>query len=84
MITQNATTVEIKRYGNRKLYRTDQSRYLNLTEVLAIAKSGANVTVTDVPTQADITSETLIRAAVASGQLKAEQVLELIRTTPSA
>ena len=80
----NLTTIEIKRYGNRKLYRLDESRYLNLGEVLTLAKSGATVQVTDAKTQADLTSETLIKAAVASGELKAEQVLALLQTVPAA
>lgn len=84
MTQTNTLSIEIKRYGNRKLYRMDESRYMTLGEVLTLAKSGASLKVTDVKTQTDITSETLIKAAVATGQLKAEQVLALIQSTPAA
>jgi polyhydroxyalkanoate synthesis repressor PhaR len=45
---QPATTARlIKRYGNRKLYDTSESRYITLDEIARLVRSGSDVTVID-------------------------------------
>ncbi len=49
----------IKRYTNRKLYDTVESRYVTLDEIAAMIKAGAEVRVLDNRTKDDLTSVTL-------------------------
>jgi polyhydroxyalkanoate synthesis repressor PhaR len=49
----------IKRYTNRKLYDTVESRYVTLDEIAAMIKSGADVQIVDNRTKEDLTSVTL-------------------------
>ncbi len=47
----------IKKYGNRRLYDTSASTYINLGELAALLKSGEDVRVEDATTKADLTRE---------------------------
>ncbi len=49
----------IKRYTNRKLYDTEESRYVTLEEIAQMIKGGAEVKVVDNRTKEDLTSVTL-------------------------
>src|SRR5215208_6177968 len=49
----------IKRYTNRKLYDTVESRYVTLDEIAAMIKAGAEVKIIDNRTKEDLTSVTL-------------------------
>ena len=49
----------IKRYANRKLYDTVESRYVTLEEIAEMVKAGAEVQVVDNRTKDDLTSVTL-------------------------
>ena len=49
----------IKRYTNRKLYDTVESRYVTLDEIAAMIKAGADVQIVDNRTKEDLTSVTL-------------------------
>src|SRR5512139_1588870 len=49
----------IKRYTNRKLYDTVESRYVTLEEIAAMIKAGAEVKIVDNRTKEDLTSVTL-------------------------
>ncbi|MBZ0253943.1 MAG: transcriptional regulator [Candidatus Methylomirabilis sp.] len=49
----------IKRYGNRKLYDTLQSRYVTLDEIAGMIRGGEDVKVLDNKTKEDLTSVTL-------------------------
>jgi polyhydroxyalkanoate synthesis repressor PhaR len=46
----------IKRYGNRKLYDTRESRYITLEEIAGYVRDGEDVTVIENETGADQTS----------------------------
>ena len=48
-------TIRIKKYGNRRLYDTHQSRYVNLDEVAAMIRGGAAVEVVDAKSGEDLT-----------------------------
>lgn len=49
----------IKKYGNRRLYDTDTSRYVTLEELTAKIRDGAEVRVVDAKTGEDLTQPTL-------------------------
>ncbi len=49
----------IKRYSNRKLYDTQESRYVTLEEIEEMIRGGREVTVVDASTGEDLTSVTL-------------------------
>ncbi len=49
----------IKRYTNRKLYDTVESRYVTLDEIAEMVKSGVEVRIIDNSTKEDLTSVTL-------------------------
>lgn len=49
----------IKRYSNRKLYNTRESRYITLDELADLIKAGTNVHVVDNDSSEDLTSVTL-------------------------
>jgi polyhydroxyalkanoate synthesis repressor PhaR len=49
----------IKRYTNRKLYDTVESRYVTLDEIAEMIKAGAEVKILDNRTKEDLTSVTL-------------------------
>jgi len=49
----------IKRYGNRKLYDTQQSRYVTLDEISQMVRRGEEIRVVDNKTQEDLTAVTL-------------------------
>jgi polyhydroxyalkanoate synthesis repressor PhaR len=48
----------IKRYGNRKLYDTQESRYVTLEDVAALVKAGEDVQVVDNESGEDLTAVT--------------------------
>src|SRR5467141_4896589 len=49
----------IKRYSNRKLYETQESRYVTLEELEELIRAGKEISVVDVSTGEDLTSVTL-------------------------
>jgi polyhydroxyalkanoate synthesis repressor PhaR len=46
----------LKKYPNRRLYDTEQSRYITLNDLADIIKSGRRVQVVDVRTDSDLTA----------------------------
>lgn len=49
----------IKRYGNRKLYSTDERRYVALARLADIIRGGEEIQVVSHVTGADLTAQTL-------------------------
>jgi len=49
----------VKRYSNRKLYDTQESRYVTLLQIAQMVRSGENVQVIDNNTKNDLTDITL-------------------------
>src|SRR5215469_8741598 len=49
----------IKRYSNRKLYDTQESRYVTLEKLEELIRAGKEISVVDVSTGEDLTSVTL-------------------------
>jgi polyhydroxyalkanoate synthesis repressor PhaR len=74
----------IKRYESRKLYDTEESRYVSLEELAEWIRSGAEVQVLDNATGADVTAQTLTQVILDEGRrgtafLPTELLHELVR-----
>ena len=73
----------VKKYGNRRLYDTEQSRYLRLDELAERIRAGADVRVVDAKTDADLTAPTLAQIIFedrnAARLLPVPVLLQLIR-----
>ena len=50
----------IKKYGNRRLYDTEHSRYITLDELAQTIREGVDVRIVDAKTDADLTQSTLV------------------------
>ena len=59
-----SASVIIKKYGNRRLYDTSASRYINLDEIAALVRNGNDVKVVDAKTGEDFTRVTLTQIIV--------------------
>ena len=55
----NPSTVVIKKYGNRRLYDTAGSRYVNLDDIAALIREGTELKVVDAKSGHDLTRVTL-------------------------
>lgn len=51
----------VKKYANRRLYDTEQSRYITQNELAEIIRGGRDVRVVDAKTDQDLTQETLVQ-----------------------
>ena len=62
--------IVIKKYANRRLYDTSNSRYINLEDIAALVRNGKDVQVVDASSGEDITRVTLTQIIVedAKGQ----------------
>jgi polyhydroxyalkanoate synthesis repressor PhaR len=62
-----AAPILIKKYGNRRLYDTGDSRYITLDELAAKIRAGAEVRVVDAKTGDDLTQVTLTQLILEGG-----------------
>lgn len=53
--------IRIKKYGNRRLYNTEASRYLNLDELAQLVADGETVQISDATTGEDLTRSVLLQ-----------------------
>ena len=60
--------ITIKKYTNRRLYHTEEKRYITLEQLLQIIRNGDDVEVIDNQTKKDITQETLMQLIVSESQ----------------
>ena len=60
-------SVLIKKYGNRRLYDTGESRYITLEELAAKVRGGADVRIVDAQTGEDLTQATLVQVVLEGG-----------------
>jgi len=73
-------TVLIKKYGNRRLYDTAGSRYVNLDDIAALVREGKDVKVVDAKTGRDLTRVTLTQIITEDAKGKPTGLpLELLR-----
>ncbi len=56
--------IVIRKYGNRRLYDSTSSRYVNLDDIAALIRNGKQVQVVDAKTGADLTRVTLTQIIV--------------------
>ncbi len=73
-------TVLIKKYGNRRLYDTTGSRYVNLDDIAALIRQGKDVKVVDAKSGRDLTRVTLTQIITEDAKDKPTGLpLELLR-----
>lgn len=53
--------VKIKKYANRRLYDMSQSRYINISDIADMVRSGQDIEVKDAKTGDDLTAATLLQ-----------------------
>jgi len=75
----------IKRYPNRKLYDTGESRYITLEEIATFLRSGGEVRVVDSRSGEDITAVTLAQVLVGEEKrsrpvLPGQRLMSLLQT----
>src|ERR1035437_8244910 len=79
-IKMNPSTVVIKKYGNRRLYDTAGSRYVNLDDIAALIREGTELKVVDAKTGHDLTRVTLTQVITEDAKGKPTGLpLELLR-----
>lgn len=74
----------VKRYGSRKLYDTEESRYATLDEIVAWIREGQQVRIVDNASEADVTTAVLAQIIAEQGRrgastLPTETLHDLIR-----
>ena len=74
------STVVIKKYGNRRLYDTAGSRYVNLDDIAVLIREGKDLKVVDAKTGQDLTRVTLTQIITEDAKEKPTGLpLELLR-----
>lgn len=80
--------VLIKKYGNRRLYDTSDSRYVTLDELAANIRSGTDLRVVDAQTGEDLTQATLTQIVLETGNaakfLPVQLLTQMIRLSDDA
>ncbi|MES3629121.1 MAG: polyhydroxyalkanoate synthesis regulator DNA-binding domain-containing protein [Longimonas sp.] len=79
----------IKRYENRKLYDTEASAYVSLSDIAELVRAGETVEVVDQSTGQDLTAQTLTQIILAEGKqghqpISAEVLHKLLRQSGAA
>ena len=78
----------IKRYGNRRLYNTETSGYLNYQELVRLIRQGHDVQVIDSRTKADVTKAVLMQVILEEEKnesvLPVSFLLQVIRSRETA
>lgn len=69
----------IKRYTNRKLYDTVESRYVTLDEIAEMIKQGVEVKIVDNRSKEDLTSVTLAQIVFEEEKKKSRMPLSVLR-----
>jgi polyhydroxyalkanoate synthesis repressor PhaR len=69
----------IKRYDNRKLYDTEEKKYVRLADIAALVRAGHEIQVTDNASGEDLTAQTLTKIIVeGEGGERAQPPVELL------
>jgi polyhydroxyalkanoate synthesis repressor PhaR len=74
-------TVLIKKYGNRRLYDTGDSRYVTLEELVGKIRGGADLRVVDAQTNEDLTQATLVQVVLETGNAAKFLPVQLLTQT---
>ena len=70
----------VKRYSNRKLYNTRESRYITLDELADLVKAGTEIRVVDNDSGEDLTSVTLSQILLENERKKRDALPRLVLT----
>lgn len=85
---RDAGRILIKRYGNRRLYNTETSSYVNYQELIKLIRDGHDVKVIDSRTKADVTKAVLMQVILEEEKnqsvLPVSFLFQLIRARESA
>jgi len=73
------STKIIKRYANRKLYDTGESRYVTLEGIAEMVKRGIEVRIVDNRSKGDLTSATLAQIILEEEKKRGRMPLEVLR-----
>ncbi len=80
--------VLIKKYGNRRLYDTSDSRYVTLDELASKIRSGSDLRIVDAQTGEDLTQATLTQIVLETGNaakfLPVQLLTQMIRLSDDA
>jgi polyhydroxyalkanoate synthesis repressor PhaR len=81
--------VLIKRYGNRRLYNTETSSYVNYQDLIKLIRDGHDIRVIDSTTKQDVTKAVLIQVILEEEKnhknlLPAPFLMQLIRSQEEA
>lgn len=82
MMLRRTNPMIVKKYSNRRLYDTQQSKYITLEELAERIRDGADVRVLDAKTNADLTQATLVQIILegeASRLLPVPLLVQLVR-----
>lgn len=83
-----AAPILIKKYGNRRLYDTGDSKYVTLDELAAKIRAGAELRVVDAQTGEDLTQGTLTQIVLETGHaakfLPVQLLTQMIRLSDDA
>src|SRR5271166_500228 len=78
--TMKPVTVVIKKYGNRRLYDSSSSKYINLDDIAEFVRAGKDVQVVDAKSGQDLTRVTLTQIITEDAKDKPTGLpLELLR-----
>jgi len=81
-------TVLIKKYGNRRLYDTSDSRYVTLDELAAKIRTGVDLRIVDAQNGEDLTQATLTQIVLETGNaakfLPVQLLTQMIRLSDDA
>ena len=77
--------IRIKKYSNRRLYNTESSAYVNLSEIADLVRTGELIEVTDAKSGEDLTQAVLLQILIeeqgAGALLPSGLLHRIIRTT---
>src|SRR5512133_4203774 len=80
VIAMSKSTVVIRKYGNRRLYDTSTSRYINLEQLAAMVRNGTDLKVVDAKSGEDRTHVTMTQIIVESAKQQPTSLpIELLR-----
>ncbi|MGH9831342.1 MAG: polyhydroxyalkanoate synthesis repressor PhaR [Blastocatellia bacterium] len=87
--TKDGDRILIKRYGNRRLYNTETSSYVNYQDLVKMIRDGHDIQVIDSKTKADVTKAVLMQVILEEEKnnnsiLPASFLLQLIRSQEAA
>ncbi len=78
-LDQEAGTKVIKRYANRKLYDTEDSRYITLEEIGQMIREGVDLKIVDNRSKGDMTTVTLAQIIFEEEKKKTHMPLGVLR-----